>query len=439
MAMNSRLIQRARELQRTGHYADARAVLDTVLASDPDNLAGWQLRLEVSESPVDRETALRALLLLQPDNEEWWDQLVSLNASRALAQQRPHRFRPLYWAAAALVLMVAAVALFFVTHNPLQADVDRLTNYNHNLTASYNQLEQLYRGLATKYDALQATHAKLHQDFDQLQGQYATLRQQHADLAAQHQTLQQQYTKLTIDYKALETDLANLNAYSDQLSASYAEFRNIAIAPPYIFIQGRMITLTFKLNDDTIRYWRVDFQGLENDIERGWAKREQLHHDQLQPIILQSTSGVKTTAPDFREFVDPAPFRDVMLSLYYDVKGDEEAFLNEAWHITRQLTRYVSDAMDVETPRYPFETLLAGGGDCEDTSILLASLLKAAPFDWHVYLVYMDFEHPTSSQHFDHVLVMVNNGTRNYYIETTSEDIMEYWGPWIDGRSYEVP
>jgi hypothetical protein len=45
-------------------------------------------------------------------------------------------------------------------------------------------------------------------------------------------------------------------------------------------------------------------------------------------------------------------------------------------------------------PRYPLETFLAGGGDCEDTSILFASMIKAAPVDWEVDLVYMDSDKP---------------------------------------------
>ena len=39
---------------------------------------------------------------------------------------------------------------------------------------------------------------------------------------------------------------------------------------------------------------------------------------------------------------------------------------------------YVSDSVSSgydEYPRFPFETLYHGGGDCEDSSILLASIL----------------------------------------------------------------
>ncbi len=40
-----------------------------------------------------------------------------------------------------------------------------------------------------------------------------------------------------------------------------------------------------------------------------------------------------------------------------------------------------------EYPRYPIETIVDGGGDCEDTSILFASLVKAMGYD--VVLLYL--------------------------------------------------
>lgn len=57
-------------------------------------------------------------------------------------------------------------------------------------------------------------------------------------------------------------------------------------------------------------------------------------------------------------------------------------FLYETWNIVSQLMVYSEDIG--ETPRYPLETFLAGGGDCEDTAILFASMIIAAPVDWDV-------------------------------------------------------
>jgi prefoldin subunit 5 len=317
----------------------------------------------------------------------------------------------------------------------LQRDVDRLSAYNQALTRDFQKLDQQLRQVSADYQTLRTNFSQLQADYRTLQAAYQALQSDYANLQTNYRTLQAAHQTLQADYANLQANYGNLQTNYTHLQADYS----IAVPPPYIYIQGRAITLTFRLSNGAIRSWLVDFQWLEYDIERGWSKREQLRNDQLKTVILTNAAGAQIAAPDFRVFVDPSPFRDIMLSLYSDVHGDEQAFLYEAWHITRQLTKYVSDTMDVETPRYPFETLLAGGGDCEDTSILLASLLRAAPFNWHVSLVYMDHIHPASAQKFDHVLVQFNTGTRNYYIETTSQDVMEYWGAWIDGQSYEVP
>ena len=77
-----------------------------------------------------------------------------------------------------------------------------------------------------------------------------------------------------------------------------------------------------------------------------------------------------------------------------------------------------------EYPRYPIETLVDDGGDCEDTSILLASIIDKMGYG--VVLIMLP----------DHVAVGVEGGTnmygayyeyedsKYYYIETTGEE----WG-----------
>jgi transglutaminase-like putative cysteine protease len=97
--------------------------------------------------------------------------------------------------------------------------------------------------------------------------------------------------------------------------------------------------------------------------------------------------------------------------------------VREVWHIVAQLTTY-SEEIE-ETPRYPLETFLAGGGDCEDTAILLASMIRAAPVDWVVDLVYMDIDNPQDPQDVNHVMVHVDTGQRRYLIETVGDEEME--------------
>jgi hypothetical protein len=94
-----------------------------------------------------------------------------------------------------------------------------------------------------------------------------------------------------------------------------------------------------------------------------------------------------------------------------------------------------------EYPRYPVETLVDKGGDCEDTAILMASLLQSMRYD--VVLVNLSSPSPdepghmavgVSLQGFSGGTRVVSDGGEYYYLETTStsdlgfmpEDYMDY-------------
>ncbi len=68
---------------------------------------------------------------------------------------------------------------------------------------------------------------------------------------------------------------------------------------------------------------------------------------------------------------------------------------------------------------------MAGGGDCEDTAILLASMIEAAPVDWVVELVYMDIDNPLDPRDVNHVIVYIDTGQDQYLIETTGDEDMQ--------------
>jgi hypothetical protein len=133
-------------------------------------------------------------------------------------------------------------------------------------------------------------------------------------------------------------------------------------------------------------------------------------------------------------FVDPAPIQEQAAQLYY-ATGGGEAFLREAWFIVTEMSTYsLDDGSEgiklrdgIETPRFPLETLLAGGGDCEDTSILLASLILAAPVNWDVDLVHMDGHNFFDPQEMNHIIVYVYTGEKEYWIETTQHKDFQFY------------
>jgi len=245
-----------------------------------------------------------------------------------------------------------------------------------------------------------------------------------------------------------------------------------SLEPPYINIYNRTVMITFRKTDNTIHSWTVPFSSLESDIQRGQYRRKfmpevfipmvnqmygsylplcafsdcsdfienyketmsELQENSLQYINLRRDDGSSHLVMDFRPFIDSETFKDVIRTLYQESKSDEY-FIREVWNIVTQLNIYSSDIE--ETPRYPLETFLAGGGDCEDSSILLASMIKSAPTNWDVQLVYMDADNPDNPQEVNHVLVFVDTGKEEYFIETTNNQEMQPYD-YIDGWYLEI-
>jgi|APHM01.1.fsa_nt_gi hypothetical protein len=86
---------------------------------------------------------------------------------------------------------------------------------------------------------------------------------------------------------------------------------------------------------------------------------------------------------------------------------------------------FVSDSDEYDNySKYPTETLVEGG-DCEDTTILLAAVLASKPFEYGTALVYLPPENPIhvglgirGTSKVDGVYYEVD-GVRYYYVETT--------------------
>lgn len=128
------------------------------------------------------------------------------------------------------------------------------------------------------------------------------------------------------------------------------------------------------------------------------------------------------------------PFQNMAQS-FYTRYSDDESRIKEVWNMVTQLNRYTSEV--IETPRLPLETLLLGGGDCEDLAILSASILKEMSPAWKVNLVYMDCANEINPEILNHVTVHVDTGTYKTFVECTQGNIMSPWEQ-VNGFYLEV-
>jgi len=106
-------------------------------------------------------------------------------------------------------------------------------------------------------------------------------------------------------------------------------------------------------------------------------------------------------------------------------KADERGYSKSTFAAAFvQSLEYVSDIIIGydDYPKYPLETLAEQNGDCEDTSYLLAAIVRAMPIDCVLVLlpghmaVAIAFSGSPEGYYYK-----LNNGRNYYYIETTSE------------------
>jgi len=445
MGRTSRLLKRAIELIKAKKFEDARLVLNAVFREEPNNWRAWAWYVETCAGDDERIAALENLLRINPNSQGGQKQLLALLRKRntelkssppspipKIALERTRRR-----AAWRLVLIGLALLMLGSLAWNVQASkqIKGLTGENDRLNASYSSLFQDHVGLQNKYDTSRLEH-------DQLGLNYR-------DLQNSHTQLQNGYAQLQVEFAGLQTNFEDLRSQYDLLNQQFSSLESKAIVPPYIYIRGRDVWTAFEKSNGQIIYWKTAFDGLETDLQRGNNIRADINRERAmirngQGNLISADRWLTLTYPrteqsfyvvDERIFVDRNEFAKVIPELYAQAPSEAE-FIHEIWNIIAQLTIYSAEITD--TPRYPLETLLAGGGDCEDTAILLASMILAAPVNWDVYLVYMDAYFPYDPVEMNHVIVYIETDQSYYYVETTSKTAMNPYQDKVNGWYYKI-
>ena len=157
-----------------------------------------------------------------------------------------------------------------------------------------------------------------------------------------------------------------------------------------------------------------------------WEFPIQTYESQIQNTTystqtIQYSDGRQQEIGEFSDYVKTS-FANVIDDVYENSSSDSN-FIYEIWYIVSQLTTYSSDIG--EHPRYALETLTRGGGDCEDTTILMADMLKSSKHtkNWNIQMVYFDSDNPSDPQLVNHVALAVTTGEKFGILETTAKTI----------------
>jgi len=460
MPMSSHLLARGIALWNNDQKDEARRIFEAILHNDTRNESAWRWYIYSRKSDAEKIAALKDFLAVFPQHVTAQKALASLQAQEIASKQadeiggeksesiptiqpapvqeertvkkQTSIYVPWLLVVLGLCLFLFSSVLYVRDRNSLLAQVDELAARNELTSQNLAQLNAQYETLQTENGELSTKYASLSGRYDSLNGEYSSLRGKYDTLNGEYTTLSGQYENLSAEHARLNNTYNELLAIYNNTVDSYSAFREVAIAPPYIYTRQREVHLVFQKLDGTLAYWTIPSDWLEYHLRLGDEQRSHLSYD-----LTLHNSGTDETyhVVDDRNFIDATPFTDLMTELYQQ-SPDDSTFIAEVWNIVAQLTAY-NDEID-ETPRFPMETLLSGGGDCEDHAILFASMILAAPTSWQVKFIYMDADHPSQPQTVNHVMVQVIASDGSHLVEPTSQFDINPYGDSVTGWTYPI-
>jgi hypothetical protein len=264
-------------------------------------------------------------------------------------------------------------------------------------------------------------------------------------LVTEHNELVDEYNELDNQFKQYVDEVEEHRKQLEEYVEEIPKLLEGMIIPPYLVVENREVNLVFRNLDGNLEYWQWKVEALEASVFLGYLMREMdisdLNYLGLHDIANRFSSGSKYVQLggdgrylDFRPYIMEDIFEPIA-SEFFSRHADDESKVREVWNMVTQLNTYSKEI--TETPRLPLETLLLGGGDCEDLAILTASVLKAMSAEWNVSLVYMDSDNPTNINDLNHVTVYVDTGRYKTFVESTQGEIMNPWEE-VDGFYLEV-
>ena len=234
-----------------------------------------------------------------------------------------------------------------------------------------------------------------------------------------------------LEYNALEQDYNSLEYNYNELVEDYSELIDEyeTLYAPSTLIENGTIHWRFNSLDGDVETWTVNVTTYRAYVTYPRPTKSVRLKD--------SDSGETYRVTDLVEYVQPEFFSKVIDSLSNGRTAKQ--FVNEVVNLKNQLISY-GTGLESEY-KWSAETLTEGTGKCADTSILIASLLKAGEekedYGMKIYFWYCDADHMTDPQDVNHVIVEIDYSNGDYdLIETTTDKFYIY--DQISGWKFEV-
>ena len=302
-----------------------------------------------------------------------------------------------------IFLVIGGVGGYYYSYTIYQPQIDEYTTI---VSARDGEIIRLEDDIQTNI----AENQKLESDKSSLQSEFSSLFVEYNSLELQHNTLFSNYQSITDDYYNLVEDYDELSESHNQLDyelrvkdstlldleSDIIELENI-VEVSHLMDIGNNITSFY----DCIRYR----YGLAGDKSSSTSIRDKLKFGvKLVKHDLGYSQWSAYESDFFTEFgvysyeYDSSYLQNILS--YYGVKTYDSSStkIKKILDFTTEQVTYQREMNDIL--RFPLETLSLGSGDCDDYSILVATLFEYMGID--SALAYFE------TNNGDHVLVLVH-------------------------------
>jgi hypothetical protein len=238
--------------------------------------------------------------------------------------------------------------------------------------------------------------------------------QEISQYSTQIQSLQEEASQLGEELSKLEEQNQNYSTQIDSLENNYEE-----LLDDYELLLASLPLTPQKGTGNTIqREYQWYYQHKKYDLSLSIPENQYDYYKELDRAQ-SSDYSVYVTHPFDDEYINTIIKKINFIAIEEHLTEEEK--INLVISFVQSLP-YTVDSVTTpydEYPRYPLETLIDNGGDCEDTSILAASLLNSLNYD---IILIAPPEHMAVGVYIDtYGSYWTYEGQDYYYLETTGE------------------
>ena len=282
----------------------------------------------------------------------------------------------------------------------LKEDYIALNNSYIELQSSYNSLEKNYSNLQQKYTTLETKYSLLNNSYNTLQSEYYVLQSQYSNLQQNYNSLENYYNALLSNFNSLQSQYELLQQKYITLQSSYAQLNDSysslqndynTLQSEYYVLQSQYSNLQQNYSDLQDSY--IELQSSYNSLETNYNSLQNEFSSYKRMIEIRY--GLRENATCFvtPNDMDVINYKNLILESYGIPSDgilswdDIDAIFDWIWWNTwYNYDTYIDDNTGYfygEFWQYPNETLYNTDdwgymlGDCEDFTVLMASLCKA--------------------------------------------------------------